>query len=56
MLDSLKKYDVQKANGILAAIALSSTNPGVGTAAEDEVAYASEREEVLAELRSKIAV
>lgn len=54
MLDSLKKYDASTANGILAAIALSSTNPGVGSAAEVETSYVKEREEVLAELRAKL--
>jgi hypothetical protein len=57
MLDSLKQYDSDTANNILAAIALSSTtNPGVGEAAESIGAYEQERVAVLQELRSRLNV
>lgn len=53
MLDSLKKYDPETASRILAAVALSSINPGVGSAARALDEFVEQREEVVAELRSQ---
>jgi hypothetical protein len=56
-LDSLKRHDSATANNILAALVLSSTtNPGVGEAAEAAEAYHNEQAEVLKELREKLHV
>lgn len=52
-IDSLKKFDATTAARILSSLALSTTNPGVGDAAEAEKAFIEERKDVLLELRGR---
>jgi len=53
-LRSLEKYDGLTASSILAALVMEEGSPGVGVAATEATKYASERREVLDELRAHL--